>query len=81
MGHQVSASTIPKLLERLEYRRHVNRKTKDGGQHPDRDAQFEYINTKAREFQAAGQPVISVDTKKKELIGEFKNPGSDTGSG
>jgi Rhodopirellula transposase DDE domain len=77
MGHQVSASTIPKLLERLEYRRHVNRKTKDGGQHPDRDAQFDYINTKAREFQAAGQPVISVDTKKKELIGEFKNPGSD----
>jgi hypothetical protein len=77
IGHQVSASTIPKLLERLEYRRHVNRKTKDGGQHPDRDAQFDYINTKAREFQAAGQPVISVDTKKKELIGEFKNPGSD----
>jgi hypothetical protein len=77
MGHQVSASTIPKLLERLEYRRHVNRKTKDGGQHPDRDAQFDYINTKARECQAAGQPVISVDTKKKELIGEFKNLGSD----
>ena len=60
-------------------RRHVNRKTKDGSNHPDRDAQFEYINAKAREFQAADQPVISVDTKKKELIGEFKNPGSDYG--
>jgi len=79
MGHQVSASTIPKLLEQLEYRRHVNSKTKDGSNHPDRDAQFEHINAKAREFQAAGQPVISVDTKKKELIGEFKNPGSDYG--
>jgi hypothetical protein len=79
MGHQVSASSLPKLLEALGYRRHVNRKTKDGGSHPDRDAQFECINAKAREFQAAGQPVISVDTKKKELIGEFKNPGSDYG--
>jgi DDE family transposase len=79
MGHQVSASSLPKLLEALGYRRHVNRKTKDGGSHPDRDAQFEYINTKAREFQAVEQPVISVDTKKKELIGEFKNPGSDYG--
>jgi len=79
MGHQVSTSTIPKLLLQLEYRRHVNRKTKDGSDHPDRDGQFEYINTRAQEFQAAGQPVISVDTKKKELIGEFKNPGSDYG--
>jgi Rhodopirellula transposase DDE domain len=79
MGHKVSASSIPKLLEQLEYRRHVNRKTKDGSNHPDRDAQFEYINAKAQEFQAADQPVISVDTKKKELIGEFKNPGSDYG--
>ena len=79
MGHQVSASTVPKLLEQLEYRRHVNRKTKDGSNHPDRDAQFEYINAKARAFQSAAQPVISVDTKKKELIGEFKNAGSDYG--
>jgi hypothetical protein len=79
MGHKVSASSIPKLLGQLGYRRHVNRKTKDGSNHPDRDAQFEYINAKAREFQAADQPVISVDTKKKELIGEFKNPGSDYG--
>jgi len=79
MGHKVSASSIPKLLGQLEYRRHVNRKTKDGSNHPDRDAQFEYISAKAREFQAADQPVISVDTKKKELIGEFKNAGSDYG--
>jgi Rhodopirellula transposase DDE domain len=79
MGHKVSASSLPKLLEALGYRRHVNRKTKDGGSHPDRDAQFEYINAKAREFQAVEQPVISVGTTKKELIGEFKNPGSDYG--
>jgi hypothetical protein len=77
LGHQVSASTIPQLLKQLGYSRHVNRKTKDGSNHPDRDAQFEHINAKAQAFQAASQPVISVDTKKKELIGEFKNPGSD----
>jgi len=79
MDHQVSASTVPKLLQRLEYRRHVNRKTKDGSNHPDRDAQFEHINACAQACQAAGLPVISVDTKKKELVGEFKNPGSDYG--
>jgi len=79
MDHQVSASTVPKLLQRLEYRRHVNRKTKDGSNHPDRDAQFEPINACAQACQAAGLPVISVDTKKKELVGEFKNPGSDYG--
>ena len=79
MDHQVSASTVPKLLQRLEYRRHVNRKTKDGSNHPDRDAQFEHINACAQACQAAGLPVISVDTKKKELVGDFKNPGSDYG--
>jgi hypothetical protein len=77
MGHQVSAKRIPKLLERLHYRRQVNRKTKEGSHHLDRDAQFEHINKQVRTFQAAGQPVISVDTKKKELIGEYKNAGSD----
>jgi len=80
MGHQVSAASLPKLLAALDDRRHVNRKTKDGRSHPDRDAQFEYINAKARECQGAEQPVISVDTKKKELIGEFKNPGRDYGA-
>lgn len=79
MGHRVSASSIPKLLQHLEYRRHVNRKTKDGSSHPDRDAQFEHINACAQACQAAGLPVISVDTKKKELVGAFKNPGSDYG--
>ncbi len=79
MGHKVTASSIPKLLRQLGHRRHVNRKTKNGSNHPDRDAQFEYIVGKAREFQAADQPVISVDTKKQELIGDFKNPGSDYG--
>lgn len=79
MGHKVGASTVAKLLVQLGYRRHVNRKTKDGSNHPDRNGQFEYINAKARAFQAAGEPVISVDTKKKELIGEFKNSGSDYG--
>jgi hypothetical protein len=78
-GYEVSASRLPALLEQLGYRRHVNRKTKGGGKHPDRDAQFEHINGKALECQAAGEPVISVDTKKKELIGEFKNAGSDYG--
>ena len=77
MGHRVSASRIPQLLERLGYRRQVNRKTKEGSHHPDRDAQFEHINKQVLAFQAAGQPVISVDTKKKELIGDYKNAGSD----
>ncbi len=79
MGHKVSSSTIPKLLEELKYCRHFNRKTKEGGKHPDRDAQFEYINAKAEAFQATDQPVISIDAKKKELLGEFKNGGSDYG--
>ena len=75
----MSSSTIPKLLEELKYCRHFNRKTKEGGKHPDRDAQFEYINAKAEAFQAADQPVISINSKKKELLGEFKNGGSDYG--
>jgi len=79
MGHKVSSSTIPKLLAELNYCRHFNRKTKEGSSHPDRNAQFEYINAKVQAFQAANQPVISVDTKKKELIGAFKNGGSDSG--
>ena len=79
MGHKVSASTIPKLLQELNYCRHYNRKTKEGGKHPDRDAQFEYINAKVEAVQAAGEPAISIDAKKKELLGEFKNGGSDYG--
>jgi len=79
MGHKVSSSSIPKLLGELKYCRHFNRKTKQSGKHPDRDAQFEYINAKVEAFQAADQPVISIDAKKKELVGEFKNGGSDYG--
>ena len=77
MGHQIAASSIPKLLGELKYRRQVNRKTKEGSHNPDRNGQFEHINKQAMSFQAANRPVISVDTKKKELIGDYKNPGSD----
>ncbi len=77
MGHKISAGSIPKLLELLKYRRQVNRKTLEGSHNPDRDAQFEHINTAVLATQAAGQPVISIDTKKKELVGPYKNGGSD----
>jgi hypothetical protein len=77
MGHKIKKSSIPKLLEMLKYRRQVNRKTLKGSNHPDRDAQFEPINEAVIATQAAGQPVISIDTKKKALIGPYKNGGSD----
>ena len=77
MGHQVSKSTIPKLLGSLQYCRQVNRKTLESVRNPDRDAQFEHINAAALAMQAAGKPVISIDTKKKEPIGPYKNAGSD----
>ncbi len=77
-GHEVSPNTVGRLLvDELEYSRQVNRKTLEGTSHPDRNAQFEHINAQVTAAQAAGQPVISVDTKKKELIGNFKNGGSD----
>ena len=77
-GHDVCPNTVAKLLEeKLEYSRQVNRKTHEGTSHPDRNAQFEHINAKVVAAQTAGQPVISVDTKKKEMIGNFKNGGSD----
>jgi len=77
MGHQIGKSSIPKLLDLLGYRRQVNRKTLDGSHHADRDAQFEHINAAVLAMQAAGKPVISIDTKKKELVGDYKNGGSD----
>jgi hypothetical protein len=77
MGHQIAKSSMPKLLGLLKYRRQVNRKTLEGSRNPDRDAQFEHINAAVIATQAAGQPVISIDTKKKELIGPYKNNGSD----
>lgn len=77
LGYSVSQKTVYNLLDELNYSMQSNRKTKDGGNHPDRDAQFHYISEKVKEFQSRGQPVISVDTKKKELIGEFKNNGRE----
>ena len=77
MGHPISADTVAKELVKLGYSRQHNRKADEGSRHPDRDAQFEHINAKVIAAQAAEQPVISVDTKKKELVGNFKNGGSD----
>jgi hypothetical protein len=77
MGHKISAVSVKRLLPTLGYSRQTNRKADEGSKHPDRDAQFEHINAKVVERQAAGQPVISVDTKKKELVGNYKNGGSD----
>jgi Rhodopirellula transposase DDE domain len=76
-GHHVSHDTVARLLDDLHYSLQANRKTKEGSAHPDRDAHFEHINTQVRAFQKRGQPVVSVDTKKKELIGEFKNAGRE----
>lgn len=77
MGHQVSPRTVSSLLHDLEYSLQANKKTTEGTQHPDRNAQFEHINAQAEAFQDRGQPVISVDTKKKELVGDFKNGGRE----
>jgi hypothetical protein len=77
LGHQVSASTVGRLLAQHDFSRQGNRKAEEGASHPDRDAQFEHINAQVLASQAAGQPVISVDTKKKELIGNYKNAGTD----
>jgi hypothetical protein len=76
-GHVVGKTVVGRLVGQLGYSRQSNRKTLDGGNHPDRDAQFEFIDATAQEFIAAGQPVLSVDTKKKENVGQFKNTGSD----
>jgi pterin-4a-carbinolamine dehydratase len=78
MGHKISANTVGKLLtDVLGFSRQVNRKADEGSHHPDRNVQFEHINAKVVAAQAKGEPVISVDTKKKELVGNFKNAGSD----
>lgn len=74
-GHRVSADTVAGLLREEGFSLQANAKTIEGSQHPDRDAQFRYLNEQAREHRDTGQPVISVDTKKKELVGEFKNHG------
>ncbi len=77
MGHPISADTVRKELVKLGFSRQFNRKADEGSKHPDRNAQFEHINAKVVAAQADGQPVISVDTKKKELVGNYKNGGSD----
>ena len=77
MGHKIGPNSVRKLLTELGFSRQVNRKADEGASHPDRNAQFEYINAEVVAAQAAGQPVISVDTKKKELVGNYRNAGSD----
>jgi transposase len=77
LGHRVSHSSVRTLLQRLGYSLQANRKTREGASHPDRDAQFAYINDQVKAALAAGEPVISVDTKKKELVGDFKNGGRE----
>src|SRR3989442_8243872 len=72
-GHPVSERTVNRLLHALGYSLQSNRKTLEGRTHPDRDAQFQYINRRAKACQKQGQPVVSVDTKKKELVGQFRN--------
>ena len=77
LGHRVSDRTVLRLLKAMGYSLQANQKTREGAQHPDRDAQFEHINRTVAEAIAAGQPVISVDTKKRELIGDFKAVGRE----
>src|SRR5271165_5393550 len=77
MGHPISADTVSTELAKLGFSRQANRKADEGSHHPDRNAQFDYINAEVVAAQAAGQPVISVDTKKKELVGNYRNAGRD----
>ena len=76
-GHRVGPDTVARLLHEQGFSLQANAKTIEGGQHPDRDAQFSYLNDQAGEHLAVGDPVISVDTKKKELVGPYKNAGSE----
>src|SRR6185437_8313751 len=76
-GHRVGPHTVARLLQDHDYSLQGNAKTIEGKQHPDRDAQFRYLNEEVTAFLAAGLPVISVDTKKKELIGSYKNGGRE----
>ncbi len=76
-GYCASERSVNRLLHALGYSLQSNRKTIEGGDHPDRDAQFQYINRRVKAFQRLGQPVVSVDTKKKELVGQFRNGGRE----
>lgn len=77
MGHSISKSTVRRMLRKMGYSLQANRKTHEGSSHEDRDAQFQHISSTAKAFMSHGQPVISVDAKKKENIGKFKNAGSE----
>jgi len=77
MGHTTSHRMVAELLHDMGYSLQGNRKTIEGTTHPDRDAQFAHLNNRVKEYQASGDPVISVDTKKKELVGDFKNAGRE----
>jgi transposase len=77
MGHEVSYPVVAELLHEMGYSLQANRKTKEGDSHPDRNAQFEHINARVRQYMDLRQPVISVDTKKKELVGNFRNGGQE----
>jgi hypothetical protein len=77
LGHRVSANTVATLLKGLNYSLQANKKTKEGSSHPDRNAQFEHLNKRVQETILAGNPALSVDTKKKELVGDFKNGGQE----
>lgn len=76
-GYNVSHVVVANILKRLGYSLQANQKTNEGGKHPDRNDQFMHINETSKTFIANGQPVISIDTKKKELIGNFKNTGKE----
>ena len=76
-GHSVNYQTVSELLHDLDYSLQANQKNLEGSHHPDRNEQFEYINRKAKRYLKQGEPVISVDTKKKELVGDFKNAGRE----
>jgi hypothetical protein len=76
-GHEIHFTSVAKHLRQLGYSMQANRKTKEGVSHPDRDAQFRHINDKVKAALDAGEPAISVDTKKKELVGDFKNGGQE----
>ncbi len=77
MGHDIGRTLVGELLHKLDYSLQANRKTLEGSSHADRDAQFHYINDRVKEALASNQPAISVDTKKKELVGDFKNAGRE----
>ena len=79
MGHRISTFVLSRILREEGYSLQVNRKVKEGGNHPDRDEQFQYIAKTVKNFEERKQPAISIDAKKKELIGEFKNNGQEWG--